>query len=213
MIHKSNFEVKRPKETRSFSHFELLERDVIINRYHFRLCVIYRPPPSRTNKLKNNTFFEEWSDFLDRLVVIPNELLITGDLNFHLDNINSSDTRKCHETLSDHGLAQHVNGATHNKGHTLDVIITRENSKIVQITPCVKDPCLFDRNGNPSGDHFALFTSLEISKPPNQRQTVSYRKFGEINTVYLIQDIRTSNIDQNCGEPVETIVYSYITRS
>jgi hypothetical protein len=35
--------------------------------------------------LKNTTFFEEWSEFLDRLVVIPDELLITGDLNFHLD--------------------------------------------------------------------------------------------------------------------------------
>jgi hypothetical protein len=54
------------------------------------------------------------------------ELLITGDLNFHLDNVNLSDTRKFDETLSDHGLVQHVQGATHNKGHTLDVVITRD---------------------------------------------------------------------------------------
>jgi hypothetical protein len=46
-------------------------------------------------------------------------MLITGDLNFHLDNVNLSDTRKFDETLSDHGLVQHVQGATHNKGHTL----------------------------------------------------------------------------------------------
>jgi hypothetical protein len=52
--------------------------------------VIYRPPPSRTNKLKNTTLFEEWTEFLDRLFVIPDELLITGDLNFHLDNVNRS---------------------------------------------------------------------------------------------------------------------------
>jgi hypothetical protein len=68
--------------------------DVVVKSHHFRLCVIYRPPPSRTNKLKNTTFFEEWSEFLDHLVVIPDELLITGDLNFHLDNVNLSDTRK-----------------------------------------------------------------------------------------------------------------------
>ena len=35
------------------------------------------------------------------------------------------------ETLSDHGLVQHVQGATHNKGHTLDVVITRDNSTIM----------------------------------------------------------------------------------
>jgi hypothetical protein len=135
------------------SHFEL--------SYHFRLCLIYRPPPSRTNKLKNTTFFEEWSEFLDCLVVIPDELLIKGDLNCHLDNVNLRDTRKFDETLSDHGLVQHVQGATHNKGHTLDVVITRDNSTIMQTTPSVRDYCLFGRNGNPSGDHFALFTSLE----------------------------------------------------
>jgi hypothetical protein len=43
--------------------------------------------------------------------VIPDELLITGDLNFLLDNVNLSDTRKFDETLSDHGLVQHVQGA------------------------------------------------------------------------------------------------------
>ena len=166
VIHKSNIEVKRSKHSQTFSHFELLECDVVVKSHHFRLCVIYRPPPSRTNKLKNTTFFEEWSEFLDHLVVIPDELLITGDLNFHLDNVNLSDTRKFDETLSDH-----VQGATHNKGHTLDVVITRDNSTIMQTTPSVREPCLFDRNGNPSGDHFALFTSLEISKPPKQRNT------------------------------------------
>ena len=98
--------------------------------------------------------------------------------------------------LSDHGLVQHVQGATHNKGHTLDVVITRDNSTIMQTTPSVRNPCLFDQNGNPSGDHFALFTSLEISKPPKQRNTVSYRKFSEINTTDLIQDLNNSKIAQ-----------------
>jgi hypothetical protein len=70
VIHNSNIEVKRSKYSQTFSHFELLECDVVVKSHHFRLCVIYRPPPSRTNKLKNTTFFEEWSEFLDRLVVM-----------------------------------------------------------------------------------------------------------------------------------------------
>ena len=208
VIDKSNIEVKRSKHSQTFSHFELLECDVVVKSHHFRLCVIYRPPPSRTNKLKNTTFFEEWSEFLDHLVVIRDELLITGDLNFHLDNVNLTDTRKFDETLSDHGLVQHVQGATHNKGYTLDVVITRDNSTIMQTTPSVRDPCLFDRNGNPSGDHFA-FTSLEISKPPKQRNTVSYRKFSEINTTDLIQDLNNSKIAQNRERSVVNVVKLY----
>ncbi|CAC5400218.1 unnamed protein product [Mytilus coruscus] len=177
VIHKSNIEVKRSKHTQTFSHFELLECDVVVKSHHFRLCVIYRPPPSRTNKPKNTTLFNEWSEFLDRLVVIPNELLITGDLNFHLDNVNASDTRKFNETLRDHGL----------------------------------DPCLFDQNGNPSGDHLALFTSLKISRPPKQRQTVSYSKFSDIKTTDFIQDWSTTKIVQNREGSVENIVNLYNT--
>lgn len=94
--------------------------------------VVYRPPPSRTNKLKNSTFFDEWTEFIDRLAVIQEELIVTGDLNFHLDNEEACDTRKFLETLRDHGLVQHIRGPTHNRGHTLDVVITRENSLILQ---------------------------------------------------------------------------------
>ena len=201
--------MKRSQHSQTFSHFELLECDAVVKSHHFRRCVIYRPPPSRTNKLKNTTFFEEWSEFLDCLVVIPDELLITGDLNFHRDNVNLSDTRKFDETLSDHRLVQHVQGATHNKGHTLDVVITRDNSTIMQTTPSVRDPCLFDRNGYPSGDHFALFKSLEISKPPKQHNTVSYRKLSEINTTDLIQDLNNSKIVQNREGSVVNVVKLY----
>ena len=97
----------------------------------------------------------------------------------------------------------------HNKGHTLDVVITRDNSTIMQTTPSVRDPCLFDRNGNPSGDHFALVTSLEISKPPKQRNTVSYRKFSEISTTDLIQDLNNSKIAQNREGSVVNVVKLY----
>jgi hypothetical protein len=92
----------------------------------------------------------------------------------------------------------------------------------------VRDPCLFDRNGYPSGDHFALFTSLEISKPPKQHNTESYRKFSEINTTDLIQDLNTSKIVQNCisGEvclllnkyletvhdELSNLIYAYVVR-
>ncbi|CAG2214072.1 unnamed protein product [Mytilus edulis] len=82
---------------------------------------------------------------------------------------------------------------------------------LVQTSPSIKDPCLFDQNGNLSGDHLALFTSLKISKPPKQRHTVSYRKFSDIKTTDFIQDLSSTKIVQNREGSVENIVNLYNT--
>lgn len=126
------------------------------------------------------------------VVVTQIEVLITGDLNFHIDDINDSDARKFIQTLSDHGLQQHVNGATHVRGNTLDVIITRENSSLLLGSPPIQDPHLCDLKGNPSGDHFALFTRLNVTKPPRRRKTVALRKYRDIDIDAFKLDIENS---------------------
>ena len=80
---------------------------------------MYRPPPSKRNGLKNSVFFDEWSLYLDRLALITNDAIITGDLNVHLDNVHDADAVRFNGTLEAHGLVQHVVGPTHKKGHTL----------------------------------------------------------------------------------------------
>ena len=82
----------------------------------------------------------------------PHEMVITGDLNFHLDTETAPDVRRFSETLADHGMVQLVTDATHNKGHILDVVIVRINGAIIYAPPSVYNSCLCDNNGNPSGD-------------------------------------------------------------
>ena len=65
---------------------------------------------------------------MDRLAVITNDVIITGDLNFNLDNVNDADAVRFDGTLEALGLVQHVVGPTHKKGHSLDAVITREIS-------------------------------------------------------------------------------------
>lgn len=43
------------------------------------------------------------------------------------------------EMTNDRGLVQHVIGATHVCGHTLDVFISRGNSPIPRGTPSIED--------------------------------------------------------------------------
>ena len=48
-----------------------------------------------------------------------------------MDNTGNSDTIKFNRILESFNLNQHVNGSNHNKGHTLDLIITRAEDELV----------------------------------------------------------------------------------
>ena len=61
----------------------------------------------------------------------PEILLITGEFNFHLDDIADEDSRKCIEVLETFGLIQHVKFPTHVSNHILDLIITRSSSDVI----------------------------------------------------------------------------------
>ena len=176
-----------------------------------RLCVIYLPPPSKTNNFRNSVFFDEWSDFLDQVVVIPDELIITGDLNFHLDDTNDGDARKFIQSLEDHGFIQNVTGPTHKHGHTLDVLITRENSSILLGQPITHDPTLFDQKGISTCHHLAISSRLQLSKHPKKREKVTFRKFRDISKTDFIQDVENSPGFQNPKGPVDDLVTTYVS--
>ena len=55
------------------------------------LYVIYRPPPSSENRLSCECFLDEFGTLLENSVIDPRPLLITGDLNFHIDSKSDVD--------------------------------------------------------------------------------------------------------------------------
>ena len=59
------------------------------------------------------------------------ELIITGDFNLHIDQYDQSDTARFRDLLSTFGLSVRVNGPALKSGHTLDLVITRQNDRIV----------------------------------------------------------------------------------
>ena len=58
--------------------------------------------------------------------------------------------------LRDTGLVQLVQGPTHNKGHTLDLVITRDNDPLVE-SVTTDHPHL--------SDHMAVVCYLALEKP------------------------------------------------
>lgn len=77
---------------------------------------------------------------------------IAGDFNIHIDNAEVKTTKEIITVLNTFDLIQHVHGPTHNRGHTLDLLISRglNISSIV-----IKDVALFD--------HFCIFFDILIS--------------------------------------------------
>ena len=56
-----------------------------------KIIGIYRPPYSEANPVSANVFFDEFSAYLENIVMCPEVLLISGDFNFHLDSHIHSD--------------------------------------------------------------------------------------------------------------------------
>ncbi len=93
--------------------------------------------------------------FTELLSMISSEFdcfAIVGDFNIHIDNAEIKTTKLIITVLNTFDLIQHVHGPTHNRGHTLDLLISRglNISSIV-----IKDVAL--------SDHFCIFFDILIS--------------------------------------------------
>ena len=128
---------------------------------------------------------------MDKHALISKYVVITGDLNFHRDVPTEKQTKPFVSALQMHGMQQHVCEPTHVHGHTLDVVITRELSNVVD-NIFVSNPGLYDYTGRCSKDHYALTLNMSKRKPQPVVQTVTYRKLRAIDTDSFKQDIRTS---------------------
>ena len=65
LLHKSGMKLKKVSPPGHFTHFEHADYHVMIHGVTVRLCIIYRPPPSKRNGLINTVFFDQWSAYLD----------------------------------------------------------------------------------------------------------------------------------------------------
>ena len=207
VLHKSGLKLKKVSPRGHFTHFEHANYHVMIHGVTFRLCIIYRPPPSKRNGLVNTVFFDQWSAYLDIVMLDSHNIIITGDLNFHLDNPAELDVRRFSETLADRGMTQLVKSPTHRGGHILDVVIVRETGSIISALPTVYDPCLCDKQGNISGDHLAVRFAVHASKPARLRKVVTFRRLRQICVSDFAQDIASSMDLSSDGSVTELVLH------
>jgi len=187
VISRKGFQVKECSSTSSnFKTFQ--HTDLVITSAHnlpFRLVTIYRPPRSKVNKTTVSQFLVDFSSLLEDLAVYPGKLAVVGDFNIHVDNPNDNDACSFLSILGSAGLVQHVKGVTHKDGHTLDLIISRQEDTFVGDTRII--------HGLKS-DHSAVVCKLGVSRPYPSKCVVRSRNLRDINRSDLSNDIKSSRL-------------------
>ena len=112
-------------------------------------------------------------------------ILVTGDLKMHVNDTNDPNTCELLDLLVSMGLKQHVKGSTHEEGHTLDLVITREHDDVIKSAPVI------DRF---TSDHAAVLCPLNSVKPLDVVKAINYRQLKAIDMDALRADLRDSDL-------------------
>ncbi|XP_073804016.1 uncharacterized protein isoform X1 [Danio rerio] len=122
------------------------------------LIIIYRPPKY------SPAFIEDFTELLSIVTSEYDYFSIAGDFNIHIDNPEINAVKELMTVFNTFDLTQHVQGPTHNRGHTLDLLITKG---LHISSTVVKDVAL--------SDHFCIFFDILIT-PAIKDRSVSVRK-------------------------------------
>jgi len=183
----------RQVQTNSFSSFEL--QTFVLNADVPVLCaLVYRPPKF------NKSFIDDFTDFVAELTITYDHFLIAGDMNVHVCCKSNQLAKDFLEMTDSFNLTQWVVGASHEKGHTLDIVLS------FGLTVNIEEIC-----NSGISDHFAILFSVTlpgaVDKPcaPARRvrtinsQTVSRFLCAFDDSLFHMCDIENVDVDQWLG--------------
>ena len=196
LLFRGNLNVQKiaAKELRSFKYLELI---VSSGTFKVRLVILYRPPYSPSHPVTTSTFFADFADYLETLILSAEPLLITGDFNVHVDDSTNPDATRLLDLLDSMGLCQHVTHPTHELGHTIDLIITRQLDSIICGSPVTDH--LFS-------DHISVLTTLRATKPKIILKERVYRKIKSIDLDSFCSDLAASEVCQDTLGELDELV-------
>ena len=90
MLFNDNFDA-RDIDSGEVSSFEFSEWLLQYDSTRLRVIIIYRTPYSAVHPVTTSVFLEEFSNYLETVIMSSESLLITGDFNIHVDDVRDSD--------------------------------------------------------------------------------------------------------------------------
>ena len=137
-------------------------------------------------------FFDIFMELLVDIVTSNMNLVVLGNFNIHINNIDDPNARIFLDTMTAPSLKQHVKGPTHKSGNCLDLIFTEEMSKTKAIR-CSQSMFV--------SDHNSIQCKLNIPKEDCAQKEITYRKLKDVDLSQLVKDIsleeiKTENLDE-----------------
>jgi len=155
------------------------------------VVVIYRPGSSAVNA----TFYTELSQVLDQLVTMTDSLILAGDINIRLERVSDRNTQVFTGLMLDYWLVQHVCGATHRDGGTLDLVCNRDDQPVPAVDVC---------NFGDISDHSLLCWTSCLQRTPPVYTTSRRRSWRAFNRDVFKSDLPASPLcDQTCWSQLD----------
>ena len=163
--------------------------------------MLFTVPPESASV---GVFLEEFSSLLRETVICPQQLLIYGDFNFHIDDKADKGTTRLGELLDLFNIKQHVCLSTHKRGHILDLVIKRNETESAL---SLKNVTVVEQF---ISDHKAVCFNLSLRKPVNERSTVVSRKLkGSDFDAFNEMIISTGLSDGGVSHCIELLAKKY----
>ena len=119
------------------------------------VVAIYHPPFSCQNST-DPIFIDQLTDLLTTPQTKYSNIIILGDINMHMDDPSNQNACILQVSINTFDLTQHVKIPTHNKGHTLDVIVTTKGTRFNNVGDIIHGPSI--------SDHRLLLLETAINK-------------------------------------------------
>ena len=201
----------RPSSS-SMSTFSMCELRIQHRHRTLTIVFMYRPPPSKGNKLTSKLFVQEFQDLLD-CYISTKDLFVICDFNLHFESNSETYATQVKRALKERNLDQLISVPTHVRGHTIDWLVTNAPDLIANLT--VEDKAL--------SDHFLVSFVLKLSKPRNPRKIITSRKLKNINmgifgsdAAALLSQPGSADVCTHCTTCLKTLLDSHaplITRT
>jgi hypothetical protein len=146
---------------------------------HFVLLGVYRPG----SHAPTVAFHDELSAVFERIAAYRCPVVVCGDFNVHVDQCNDPHAARLAQLLQTFGLTQHVTEPTHDGGHTLDLVITRSDTDILNI-----------RVGDKISDHALICFTLPVKKPNTETQWITSRAWRRLSHDAFASDLAASGL-------------------
>jgi exonuclease III len=185
----------------SYTSFESFAVNVKSRSSKLTIFNIYRPPDTSAYSKPFSTFTSEFCSFLSSSATTPNEFLITGDFNIHVNDSSDAHSIQFLTLLDSFNLVQHVPAPTHISSNILDLVITSSQSSIlssVSVSPV-----------SPS-DHYRVTSSVNFQPPPVKPAVLrNFRHIKSINVESFCDDIDCSVLITSPPSVLSELVMCY----